>query len=291
MFCPKCGAQAPDGAVCCPNCGTNLNNAEQAGAANQNAGAQEMNDNGGAGAYDYIAASQTVEPTEAKKSFNPIIIVVAAVAVIFVLLILRVLFAGSYKDPVKDYVKLLNKQSHDYMSYQDLSQTKSQMKYAEQYSKIMDEEFDYYEDEWKELFDDWEDEYGSNFKVRVEFDDVQKIDKDDLKDMQKEFRELYEDKEDIEEAVEELEDSLSYYVDNDDISKGDRKKLVSQYEKLLKDYKKTKVQKGYEADLVFTIKGKEGDDKYRMKNIAIYKINGKWLVESGLEPDDLYFDY
>lgn len=281
MFCPNCGSETPDGAVCCPNCGKNLNNGVN--------DTQNTGTSGGAG--DYSAAAAAVEQTPEKKGFIPVIIAVAAVAVIVLIIIFKILLGGSYKDPIRDYVKLLNKQDHEYVNYFDLSATKAQVQFQKKYVKIMgSDNFEYWEDEFKDTFDEWEDEYGSNFKIKVEFDDVDKIDKDDLKDKQEDLREAYEDKEDIEDAIEDFEDGLEYYLDEGDISKSDKKALVSAYKKAINSIGKTKIQKGYELDLIFKIKGKDGDAKYRMKNVEIYKINGKWVVDSELSPSDLYFD-
>lgn len=271
MFCPNCGSQAPDGAAVCPSCGSAM-------------GAQE--NSGGTGGFDL----------KSNKMLIPIVGAAAVVVVIVLVVIFSAVFGSNYKTPIKKMVKTLNKKQESAMEYVAFDTPPYSVDYYKTRYKVLDNCEEYVDDNGKskeayeEYIEQLEDKYGDDYKITIEeIKNVEKIDKDDVKDVQKEIREDYEDKDDIEDAVEEMEDSLEYYEDEYDLSSKDAKKIVKAYEKSLKAQSKAKVSAGYEMTVEFKIKGEDDHAKYKAKNIEVYKINGKWY--SSLSPYSLIYGF
>lgn len=92
MFCPKCGAQVPDGTKFCPSCGASLagNSGSAAPAAQNSQGAapQQFNQShqsGGAQQYQSQGVNYTPMPTQPKKSNKGLIAGLVAAAVVVVI--------------------------------------------------------------------------------------------------------------------------------------------------------------------------------------------------------------
>lgn len=276
MFCPNCGSEVPDGAAVCPSCGS------ATGVQDNNTAADIGND-------------ATVTGGDNKTKFA--IIGVAAVVVVIILAVFISSISGNYKTPVKKMVKLLNKKQESMMEYSELLNPPYSANYIKTYNSIMDkcDEYtddygkskDYYED----VIDSFEEDYGDDYKITIkEIKNVDKVDKDDLKDYQEDIRDVYEDKDDIEDAVDYMKDELEGYEDAYDLSSKDSKKLLKAYEKSIKSSRKAKVSAGYEMTIEFKIKGEDGHATYKAKDVEVYKINGKWVLMN-LSPSDLLYGF
>lgn len=182
MFCPKCGSQIPDNAAACPNCG------EKMEAKAENVTAQS----------EVVGNVQGEINNDDNKKNNVIVKIAAAVAaVVVVILLISSLFGSSYKDPVKKLVKLCNKKEESSIEYNYINQPKFLADYTKTYEEILakSDYDDDYKNTYEYVFDDWEDTYGEDFKVKlVKIKDVEKMDKDDIKDYQESMREYVEDK-------------------------------------------------------------------------------------------------
>ena len=275
MFCPKCGSQIPDNAAACPNCG------EKMEAKAENVTAQS----------EVVGNVQGEINNDDNKKNNVIVKIAAAVAaVVVVILLISSLFGSSYKDPVKKLVKLCNKKEESSIEYNYINQPKFLADYTKTYEEILakSDYDDDYKNTYEYVFDDWEDTYGEDFKVKlVKIKDVEKMDKDDIKDYQESMREYVEDKDDREDLVDDMKDSLEYYEDNYDLSKKDSKKILSAYKKMLKKMAKVKISKGYEMDIEIKIKGEDGKAEFKEKHVEIIKVDGDWIFVNSHTPSTL----
>lgn len=275
MFCPKCGSQIPDNAAACPNCG------EKMEAKAENVTAQS----------EVVGNVQGEINNDDNQKNNVIVKIAAAVAaVVVVILLISSLFGSSYKDPVKKLVKLCNKKEESSIEYNYINQPKFLADYTKTYEEILakSDYDDDYKNTYEYVFDDWEDTYGEDFKVKlVKIKDVEKMDKDDIKDYQESMREYVEDKDDREDLVDDMKDSLEYYEDNYDLSKKDSKKILSAYKKMLKKMAKVKISKGYEMDIEIKIKGEDGKAEFKEKHVEIIKVDGDWIFVNSYTPSTL----
>ena len=275
MFCPKCGSQIPDNAAACPNCG------EKMEAKAENVTAQS----------EVVGNVQGEINNDDNKKNNVIVKIAAAVAaVVVVILLISSLFGSSYKDPVKKLVKLCNKKEESSIEYNYINQPKFLADYTKTYEEILakSDYDDDYKNTYEYVFDDWEDTYGEDFKVKlVKIKDVEKMDKDDIKDYQESMREYVEDKDDREDLVDDMKDSLEYYEDDYDLSKKDSKKILSAYKKMLKKMAKVKISKGYEMDIEIKIKGEDGKAEFKEKHVEIIKVDGDWIFVNSYTPSTL----
>ncbi|MBP3338298.1 MAG: hypothetical protein J6L69_02710 [Lachnospiraceae bacterium] len=206
----------------------------------------------------------------------------ALVAIIVVVLVFSVLFGGGYKKPIKAADKALDKHKIDSYEYADYTSLKSYREYVELKNELLDE--DDHEDAYEETIEELEDEFGSKFKVKIKITDKEKLDKDDRKDIADGLEDYYES------TVDNEDDSLDYLeelCDEEDVSSKDFKKLKKAYEAYIKDLKKIKVSKAYELKLEVTIKGKEDEDDFKIKNLIVAKVNGEWVYVSEVG-EDLY---
>lgn len=177
---------------------------------------------------------------------------------------LQVKYANSkHRDPAGDQIDTLNGFCE---------------KEYKQILKIMKKSDDYDKDEVKEAYEEFremlEDEYGKNFKIKAKLDDKDKLDKDEVRDFEKElhdegktmllFLEMYDDRDGIEELADEM-----------GISKSQAKKYVKAMKDIATKMKKANVTAGYELEYDVTIDGEdyEGLDS----DITVYKIDGRWV--------------
>lgn len=180
-FCSSCGSEIKQGTTFCGNCGAKVSDVGQQGMPAQN------------------TYSNNTNGTE-KKNNNKLIgmIVVGAVALVCLFLLFKVVGAVStpgYEKPVKYMLNGL--QDGNY---------KTMMK---AYPKFMKEQFDeqvedYYDGEVDELMemltDDMKEEYGKKVKLSYKVTDKEKLDKDEVKDLQESFKWRYDEKVKIKEA-------------------------------------------------------------------------------------------
>lgn len=163
-FCMQCGAQIDDNAEICQSCGANQNNVSA------NASVAEVNDK--------------------SAKTTPILIAAAAVVIVIVLLIFKALFGGSYKDPIDNFCKAMETGKGKYL-YKCMPEFMIEYEYEDmKKSEILDE----LDDIGKDILDDLEDDYGDDIKVTYKIKNKEKIDKDDLEDMEHDIKKYYDSK-------------------------------------------------------------------------------------------------
>lgn len=148
------------------------------------------------------------------------------------------------------------------------------------------------EEYYEERYESRQDNYGDNFKITYTVEDKIKLENSDLRDCQKEYRELVKH---IKESIEDTED-----YDTDDwgdladalgLTRSQTKKLVQAVKKALKDIDRTEVTTGYELDVVKTITGDALDEPEEISGtIRVVKVNGRWILADDFDPYALLGD-
>ena len=95
------------------------------------------------------------------------------------------------------------------------------------------------------------------------------LDKDELEDIQDNYRDL----------GSLLSAAKTAIKENDDLSDKEADKLKKIIGKLSDDLEEVKVTKGYEIDVKIKIKGKEDDDESELEDIKVIKVNGEWMID------------
>lgn len=180
MFCPNCGANAPDTEKFCPTCGTALSSGDNAPAAPEDEKSK-----------DIVALI---------KSKLPLIIGVA-VALVAVVIIFNLFFGGAEsvaEKYAKAYLKADYKKADKYVavSFED-----SATYYAEEADKDLDEYLEdshevdsldeYYEDMKESADDSRSDTYGDNWKTKCKVLASRKYDDDEFDDLIDELEDSY----------------------------------------------------------------------------------------------------
>ncbi len=127
--------------------------------------------------------------------------------------------SSSYKDAVKNYfnaaigdIDAAKKVIPDFMLDSILKEL--DMDEDEYWEKL--------EDEMKDIAESAEDELGKNLKVSIKFEDNEKIDKDELEDVQDMLREAYDD--------EDIKVTAGYIVEGEATIKGKNDKETDDFE-------------------------------------------------------------
>lgn len=161
-FCMQCGAQIDDNAEVCSSCGAAQTNTPD---------------------------GETLSAENSKKSMAPLI-AAAAVVVVILLLIMKALFGGSYKEPIDNMCKAMETGKGKYL-YKCMPEFVLDDQYEDmKKSEIIDE----LDDEAEDMLDDLEDELGDDVKISYKIKDKEKIDKDDLEDMEEMLEDAYDGK-------------------------------------------------------------------------------------------------
>ncbi len=183
-FCEFCGAQMEDNASVCPGCNatasganatvntTEVNNASVTG--------NVENNNANIGTVESAVSSTATASTPNKNKIVPMIIAGFA-ALVFLSIVVSVLGSG-FKKPLDNFAKGFNKEDAKYI-----------MKaYPEVYLDDYIDEDDI-EDSLEEVLEELEDKYGKNIKLKFKVTDKEKVDKDDLEDMEEYYEDVVDD--------------------------------------------------------------------------------------------------
>ncbi len=217
--------------------------------------------------------------------------VAAVVLVVLIVVLFTSLFGGGYKKAIKSQIKLINKQTEDGLEYQKYSSiengydiTKMLCEYSEEYLE------DNYEENYEDAVDYLKDEFGRNYKITYKIAEAEKMEKDDVADIQEYFEEAWEDAdEDFEDEWEDYYEE--YYEEEYDLSSKELKKVEAAMEKYYKaTAKKVKVSAVYEVELECKIKGSEDSEEFDLDDIMVAKVNGDWVfLYEGGDDDDKYW--
>lgn len=163
-FCMQCGKEIEDDANICSFCG-----ASQAGSVSAEGGL-DVN----------------------KNSNKAVAVLIAAVAVVLVILIVlfNLLFGGGYKQPVDNMMKAIETGKGKYL-YKTMPEFLIEYRYEdEKKSEIYDD----LDDSLEFIIDMLESEYGDDIKISYKIKDKEKIDKDDLEDLEDSIKDRYDEK-------------------------------------------------------------------------------------------------
>lgn len=309
-FCPKCGKQLAEGETC--TCSLNIAPdmapaapvtpaapaapeaapapAFEAAPAVPEAAEAPAYDPSLTAGYDYASAGQPAQASVVDKAVDFVKknvklvggIAAGLVVIIIVICILAGGGSGSYKAPIEDVLNTVNNvKKTGYLGVLTAGQPKS---YSDIYSSIMkladEDDLEDMNDMFADYLEDLEDEYGK-WKLTFEYGDVEKLDKDDLKDYQEEFEDIFEDY--LEDTLEELEDAddddIEDLADMLDCSEKEAEKLVKQMTSFMKKYEKIKVSQGYKVKGRYVLMdGKEEINKTDKATLYIINLNGDWVI-------------
>lgn len=279
-FCEKCGKElGPDGICDCQK--TQESTAASQG---QTASQEQPTPQGQAASQEQPAPkgqSASQKQAAPQKNKNMAVIIGAAAVVVLLVIIITVAGSSNYKTPVKQLVKLINKQSTDVFAYQKLIDDPISYDYTQAVYKILkkneavNENLEDAKEDIKDFFDDID-----GFKVsKCDFVKAEKMKGSSLRDIQRNSyntdncKYLLEGFENMDKGdYEDLADGM-------DISVSEAKKFMNEAKKALKAYSKAKVTDGYEVTLRFYGKYDGDSDKTeKIENIRIIKVNGDWYI-------------
>ena len=159
-FCMQCGKEIEDDANVCVYCGSAQNTTGAAG-----------------------------DGATKKKSFIPLIAAVVVVLLV-VIVIFNLLVSGGYKQPVDNMIKAIETGKGQYL-YKTMPDFLIEYRYDdEKKSEIIDD----LDDSLEYVVEMLEDEYGDDIKVSYKIKDKEKIDKDDLEDLEDDIKDTYDEK-------------------------------------------------------------------------------------------------
>lgn len=263
-FCEKCGKEiGPDGVCDCQ---------KTQGEASQTAEAPKAASGAG------VLPQKLQDMLKNKKM---VMIAAAAAAVVVLLIIIGVMAGGgSYKTPVNELVKLINKQSSDVFAYMELEDPMN-TDYLRKMYNVLKKNKDY-----KEGFEDTKEDiaecYGDikGFKItKCDFVKIEEMKGKDLRAIKDSkfdsdlYEGMWERMEDMDKGdYQDLAESL-------DISVGDAKKVVKQTTAYFKALGKAEVTKGYVVTVrIYAKYDGEKDKTEKIEDIKIIKVNGKWRI-------------
>ena len=296
-FCTSCGKELAEGEVC--SCQQAAPKAEEVKKEVKPEAKKEVK----AEAKKDVKAAPAQEAPAKKKSVLPIVIIVAVLVLAAVIAVL-VLTSKSYLKPLDKYVALINEKNPDYREYQYALMSDSRVKAAKKLA-----EANMAKDTYKNLVEDTTDAWEKNFErcddeldawtFSYEVKSKEKIEEDELQDLQKSCERYYRDNikdqiEDIEDILDDKDD-LEDDADDADIEVKEMKAIYKAQVDMLKGREKAEITKGYEVKIKFTLEGE--DDTYKSENvkIRIVKMNGDWVYAGitdesiALEKDMFYF--
>ncbi len=286
-FCRFCGKQLGDDEVC---------DCEESKKAAENAENQEE---GGAGAVidnekDSVKIDVAGITEKAKANKDLLVKIGAGIAGILLIIFIASLFSASYKTPIKNIVKAINKGAKaDYLTLYNASLPKDLASlnkefYTKLYSDNLEDKNDDLKDKWEELKDKY-----PKFKISFKYDSKEKLSKTDLKEIKDELEEGdFDDLTDmIDDIEEEIDDNLEDLADALDVEEKDLSKFFKNYIKYLKGFKKIKVSKGYKVRGQYIVKN-GGDEINKTDKVTMYilKINGEWVIFTTKDGNRFTFD-
>lgn len=186
-FCTKCGATLEDNAAFCTLCGEKFDTAAEAAPAANN-GEETILDK-----FKANANAEGIKKLKENPNFAKFVgIGAAALALIIIIAILSSILGSGYKKPVKNLFKgLEDGDAKSLMKAMHEIQIDNMKDASDMTKKELEDELD---DMLEEIHDLMEDEYGKKFKISYKIVDEDKLDKDDLKDLEDELEDDWDEK-------------------------------------------------------------------------------------------------
>lgn len=205
----------------------------------------------------------------------------AGIAAILALVIILSAVTNTYKTPIKLLQAVqnnkkasaqMNKETAQYngLCEKEFKQIANILKKSETYDDVVAG--------YEETIEYRKENYGDNYKYKYKIEDKEKLDKDELKDIQKEIRSAGKS---YYNAYSDLDsDDYESIAESLDITKAQAKKLASLYKSIGKTLKTAKVTKGYKLTVTRTLTGSELDEPIETElEIYVYKVNGRWISD------------
>ena len=289
-FCRFCGKQLGDDEVC--DCEESKKAAENA----QTEGAETGTDSNAVidNEKDSVALDVSGVVEKAKSHKDLLIKIGCGVAVVILLLILKSLFSASYKTPINNIVSAINKgKKADYLTLYNAGLPKNLAKLNKELYTLIDEDgLEDKNDDLSDAFEELKDKYPK-FKIAFDVDSKEKLTKTELSEFKDELEEGdFEDLDDmIDEIEDEIDDKAEDLADMLDVSESDLKKVIKDYIKYLKSFKKIKITAGYKVRGQYVAKsGSDEINKTDKVTMYIVKMNGNWVILSTKNGEKFRFD-
>lgn len=220
-------------------------------------------------------------PPKNNNALIAVVLGISGAAVLLAAVLLVLSLAGSPDKPIKDISRAFNRQSddaEDYLNampkfYKDIY--RDALELAEDINMGSEEDYkDRFEDSIEGLYDDAEYYYGKNVKLSYKVKDKEKMDKDELEEIEEAYAYVEEIIDKYSLADEETYKEISYGFINDEQSE----EIAEFAEGVKKSLHKVKVTQGYILTLDTKIQGKDDEDEEDLE-ICVVKMNGKWCIE------------
>ena len=193
---------------------------------------------------------------------------------------------NNYMTPIHTAAKQENQKSINVKKYLRTGFRNMGAKNAGELVNILCESDDFLDlmDDVEENFDkNYEqklDNFGDDFKVTYAVEDKLKLEKSDLHNYQKWFRQYVKA---IEEGLEDTEDFTTSdwgdFADELGLTRTQAKKYVAALKKMVSNIGRLEVTKGYELGVTVTITGSELDEPAEHNStIQVVKVNGRWIA-------------
>ncbi|MCR5012064.1 MAG: zinc ribbon domain-containing protein [Lachnospiraceae bacterium] len=251
------------------------------------------------------STSTEIKPKDNKALIGVIIGGVAALVVLILLIVVIILAValggGGYKKPVKNLVNNLNNRSSNVEKYMDcvapgfVSSTYNDARKLLKGGDAKEELDEAIEDKFDDAFSDLDKTYGKDWKISVEYKDVEKLDKDNLEDIQDSWEALYDILDDMDLDDEDKWEEVADHLDDEYDTELDSDKAAALMGKFVDNVENVKITAGYKVKIKFTIEGKKDEDSETCK-VNIIKCNGKWIIDpvsaaatAGLSPYSLQY--
>ncbi len=186
-FCSNCGSEMKEGSMFCSNCGAKAADAGQQEVSNAQ-GMPNYSSNG------YPGYAQQGNKPNNNKIIGMAVVGVAVLAVVFLLVkLFGAIGTSGYETPIKYICEGMQKGSYKTMK----------KAFPEYITDQLDRYFgDDAEDTMDELVESLKDEYGKGVKITYKIIDKDKLDKDDIEELEDEVKYRYNKKVKIKEAYE-----------------------------------------------------------------------------------------
>lgn len=228
---------------------------------------------------------EKLKPVKEKLN-RKILVPVALILIILIGAISGIRYAtNNYMTPIRSIEKLENQSSINAKKFMKTSLKDLGVKNADEIINIL-----YESDAFLDMMDELEaaieeayeknlDDYGDDFKLTYTVEEKIEMEKSDLRDYQKEFRQFVKD---IEEELDETDDFTSDdwedLADDFGLTRTQAKKLVSAIKKAVKEIGRPEVTAGYEVDILETRTGEMLDEPEETNStVRVVKINGRWI--------------
>ena len=243
-------------------------------------------------AKDGVAKVANAAVKAVKKLGKKIWIIAAAIAVVLVaVIVLAGVMSNTYKTPLDLQLKQQNSRKVPKSLNGMISQlngfSEKEMKNLIdilEKSDIYEELLEGVQDTFEEQVEDYENQYGENYKFSYVIDYKEELEKEDLRNFKAMIKRQAEN---MKESVEETEDWDSSdwedIADEIGLTKAQLKKLIRALEDLCDTWSDVKVTKGYELTVLKTVDGSELDEPKEMTStVYVFKVNGRWISSAAI---------